>query len=174
MIIRLISVLNWTCTERANWSWAWKKLMYLVPVQFSLFQCSPVSCLLFLTPEGNHTYNISNFQKKIGKLIILIFEQYLEGNITRYCTSSSRIILPFLFLNQAGAYQSLGWDIGTSVPCSSRSGFGQSTGNAQSSHYKHNYVPFFSFSVATFFHRRRAWIKKLISRKLTGVPKTWG
>ena len=72
--------------------------------------------------------------------------------------------------------------IGTSMRCSSRLAFERSTGNDVSGHYKHHYswrerVAFqrsaFS-SVATFSHRRSAWIKKLFSESCLEHPKTLG
>ena len=55
---------------------------------------------------------------------------------------------------------------GTSMRCSSRSAFGQSTGNDVSGLYFHffsSFFPsFFSSTVATFSHRRNARIKKPI------------
>ena len=47
----------------------------------------------------------------------------------------------------------------------------QSVSNNISGHYKRHYFSFFFFSVVYFSHRRSAWIKKLISQKLTGVPR---
>ena len=95
------------CAWAVVWVWIWKllnsQLGLMLTVDCSCSHCFNVPQSLvywFWLLRVSHTQNCK-FQKKIGKLIIWIFEHYFEGNITRYCTSSltSRIILKHVGLS---------------------------------------------------------------------------
>ena len=96
-------------------------------------------------------------------LCMVLYNPLLHG-----MTMTNSVRLNWTLYDCVWPWMSLNESFGTSGRCSSWSPFRWLTGTMIVHPYFHYS---FLFSVTTFSHRRSAWIKKHIQRKLTGAPK---